>query len=312
MPWPEHDPEQIRRFVEELCASLGLGFQQAQAWREGASNAIWAVDTDQGSLVFKVCKLEHWRRLSHEVRVLASLDGADTPRVCAHGQAEEGTPALPWDWTLMHRVEGSHLHGLDGDQARKLGAVLCRIRNNARIPWLPERPWRVFVQEKIAAGLAVAPALIPALLRERFDALISTMDARSAELEVLDTLPQGLSHGDVIPLNCIYRPDNTWCLIDWENPCSGSLAWDLAGIRKSFYLAAPEFEALCQGANYALDESGRVALLGAEALYLAHVASWRCEVWYCRGKTDYGDQFLGELESELSKAEQLLRTWRDA
>jgi aminoglycoside phosphotransferase (APT) family kinase protein len=302
MPWPTHDPSIIKDFARAFCANRGWTLLDCSPWREGASNAIWTLDANEGKFVLKVGKLEQWRRLSAEASVLEALDGRDAPRLIDHGVA---SPVFPWDWSVLERVIGRHIHSLDPSEALELGALISRARTNAALLDLETGSWRVFLEKRITGSVGNAARAMPGPLAEKFEGLIGEARRLGKWGDLLDSLPAGISHGDVIPLNLVKMDSGGFSLLDWENPRNASTAWDIACVRKSFKLGAESFRALRLGIG---DEVPDEAISFADALYQLQVAAWRAETWYGRNLRREGEFFLVELGEELGRVELLLRS----
>jgi Ser/Thr protein kinase RdoA (MazF antagonist) len=302
MLWPTHDPSIIRDFALAFSSRHGWTLLDCSPWREGASNAIWTLDAEEGKFVLKVGKLEHWRRLSTEASVLEILDGRDAPRLIDHGEA---SPDFPWDWSVLERVMGRHVHTLDPSEAQELGALISRARSNTATISLETGSWRIFLEKRVIGSVGAAARAMPSQLADRFACLIGESKRLRRWGDLLDSLPAGISHGDIIPLNLVKKDSGGFSLLDWENPRSASAAWDLACARKSFKLGAESFRALRHGVG---EEVPDEAIAFADALYQLQVAAWRAETWYGRELRRDGDFFLIEMGEELGRVELLLRS----
>jgi aminoglycoside phosphotransferase (APT) family kinase protein len=298
--WPAHDPDLIRSFASRLAARLGRdGEVRCESWREGASNAVWRLDVGDLRAVLKVGKLADWRRLELEASVLHAIGGRGTPTVFANGHAGD---ALPWDWSVLERVEGIHPDRLTHASAHELGRTLAGLRKVEFGSLLPSRAWWRFVEDRIRHPLSKAGSAPPDLL-DRFSRLIEQVERDPALGGLLDSLPPGVVHGDLIPLNLVEKPDGTFSVLDWENPGIGSACWDLAGVRKAFKLDPGAWEALVRALGEPVPEQ---AIDFADALQQLQVAAWRTETWWGHENRSAGAYFLEELGQELEKAGSLL------
>jgi aminoglycoside phosphotransferase (APT) family kinase protein len=300
--WPEHDPTRIQAFARTLPDRLGrTGEVLCVPWREGASNSVWRLDIGGAALVLKVGKLPHWRRLGHEASILEILDGRGSPCLRAHGSAEDGD--LPWDWSVLERIEGRHPYELDPDQARSLGACLRRIRS-VPLARLPQRTWRGFVEERILSPVrSLVGTSVPTEVVDRFHGLLARVEELRERGDDLDAHSPGLVHGDLIPLNLIEDGHGSMHLLDWENPSRGPAAWDLAGIRKAFRLEGGAWNALLESVG---EPVPTVLLDFAEGLLNLQVAAWRAQIWWLQENRVAGEHFLEELDLELEMAGHLL------
>ena len=149
-----------------------------------------------------------------------------------------------------------------------------------------------------------ATTAAPSALRGRFATLVRRAQSLANHGDALDAFPVGVIHGDIIPLNLMEGDDGRIWVLDWENPRLGSLAWDLAGIRKAFNLGERAWDALLN----TLEPVPGAALDFADALQQLQVAAWRLETWWGRDDRSAGPFFLEELDQELSKAERILVT----
>jgi len=297
-----HDPERIREFCGALPRRLSLpGDARCTPWKEGASNAVWKLDIGPAPFVLKIGKLPHWRRLGIEAEVLRILDGAFAPRIFAHGAA---TDSFPWDWSVLERIEGEHPFELDRTDAASLARSLSAIRRVDLGAIAPVDGWRSFLDVKIRQRMEAAGGIESARRTlEEFDRALERIDPFDSRGEILDNLPPGPVHGDLIPLNVLRRGDGTFSIIDWENPRTGSSCWDLAAIRKAFRLGDGAWEALVTGMG---EPCPPEAIDFADALQNLQVAAWRLDTWWTRGVRDAGDFFLVELGQELERAASLL------
>lgn len=302
--WPPHDPAAIEGFARDLAGRLGIGRIACVPWKEGASNAIWSVEPEGAGpgdrFVLKVGKLPRWRRLGVEAGILAALGGREAPRLVAHGMAGDG---LPWDWALLERVEGEHLFTLGEAEARRLGELLRSAREATRGLELGGGSWLSFVEERIKRPLATAAKSMDPRVSDRFARLLDRALSMDAAGELLDSLPGGISHGDLTPLNLLFEPGGNPRLLDWESPRRASAAWDVAGVRKAFRLEEGAFAALVAGVGEALPAA---AIDFADALQQLQVAAWRADAWFARGQRAEGAFFLVEMGEELGRAELLL------
>lgn len=299
--WPPHDPSLIRSFASTLPSRLGLAqAASCEPWREGASNAVWRLDIGETRMVLKIGKLDDWRRQSIEAAVLRAIDGRGAPRFLAGGAAGD---ELPWDWSVLERVGGEHVSALDAGSADALGRALSGLRAVGYGDLLSRGSWTDFVTDRIRLPLANA-GQVPSTLRGRFDRLLGELDSRGEAGRLLDAGPAGVVHGDFIPPNVLRRPDGSMCVLDWENPRSGSAAWDLASVRKTFRLGEGAWEALLASVEFVPPDT---AVDFADALQQLQVAAWRAETWWGRKIRTAGDVFLRELDQELDTAESLLR-----
>lgn len=302
--WPPHDPSLIRSFASTLPSRLGLeGEVACEPWREGASNAVWRLDVGEVRAVLKIGKLDDWRRQSIEAAVLRAIDGRGAPRFLAGGAAGH---ELPWDWSVLERVGGEHVFELDAVSADALGRALSGLRAVEYGDLLPRGSWTDFVADRIRLPLANA-GQVPSALRDRFDRFLDDLDSRGEAGRLLDAGAAGVVHGDLIPPNVLRRPDGSMRVLDWENPRSGSAAWDLASVRKTFRLGDGAWEALLASVDSV--PSG-TAIDFADALQQLQVAAWRAETWWGRRIRTAGEVFLRELEQELDTAAFLLRKIR--
>jgi aminoglycoside phosphotransferase (APT) family kinase protein len=302
MAWPLHDEGIIRDFASLIARERSWAIISCGPWREGASNAIWSLDTDAGAFVLKVGKHEGWRRLPIEAKVLSALGGDGAPLILAHGEAGSG---FPWDWALLERKAGEHRTGLDPARAGALGRTIAVLREKARGISLEKGSWASFARNYIGGSLEGAKDGTPASLMARFESLLASLERFAAVGNLLDALPAGLVHGDLIPLNLIEGPDGSFSLIDWEQARLASAAWDLAGARRSFRMEPDSFAAMRAGLGESLPDE---AIEFAAALYNLHVAAWRADTWYGRSERHFGDYFLIELEAELGNAEASIRS----
>ena len=272
---------------------------RCEPWREGASNAVWRLDIGDLRAVLKVGKLADWRRLELESSVLREIGGVGAPEHLDGGLAGDD---LPWDWSVLERVDGFHPDRLTVASAGELGRTLARLREVEFGSLLPARSWRRFVEDRIRHPISRTTSAPPDLLG-RFSLLLQALEENPASGDLLDSLPAAVVHGDLIPPNLLERTDGTFSVLDWENPGVGAACWDLAGVRKAFRLDPGAWEALVT----ALDEPvpGRCVDF-ADALQQLQVAAWRAETWWGRGIRSAGAFFLEELDQELESAGTLL------
>ena len=298
--WPAHDPELIRSFASRLASRLGrVGEARCEPWREGASNAVWRLDIGELGAVLKVGKLADWRRLELEASVLLAIDGRGAPCVLANGQAGDG---LPWDWSVLERVDGLHPDRLTLASAYALGRTLAGLRKVDFGSLLPLRTWRTFVADRIRHPLSKADSARPDQL-DRFSRLLERVERNPALGDLLDSMPAAVVHGDLIPLNLVEKPDGTFFVLDWENPGIGAACWDLAGVRKAFKHDAGAWNALVSSLDEPVPDE---CIDFADALQQLQVAAWRAETWWGRGIHSGGAFFLEELDQELETADTLL------
>jgi len=302
MSWPPHDPLIISQFAQAIAREHGWQIERCEPWRAGASNAIWALDTDKVRAVLKIGKLDYWRRLGIETSVLECLGGSDAPRLLAQGMATE---AFPWDWAVLERVDGTHPYTLDVNDAREIGRAIARMREKTKNIPLDEGAWKVFAEERIYKPLEIASKGAPEAVMERFTLLRKKLSGCDEIGKLLDSLPPGITHGDLIPYNLIRKDSGGFCFIDWELTRRASAAWDLSSVRKAFILADGAFAALREGLGEEIPDR---AIDFANAIHQLEVASWRAEMWFGRGKKHDGDFFLIELGQELGRAEMLLNS----
>jgi Ser/Thr protein kinase RdoA (MazF antagonist) len=301
MSWNPHEPQIIIRFAREWTVRRGWTMMGCEPWKEGASNAIWALDTDHGRYILKIGKLEYWRRLPVEGEVLRLLEGEDAPRLVDTGTADE---TIPWDWSVLERVEGIHPFGLSPEQAFGLGELLARVRKKAAGTAFENGTWRHWLDNRVRGAVALALPQAPAPIGELFEKYLDRVERCARFGDILDTLPGGITHCDITPYNLILKPDGSFCLLDWEYPRTAPAVWDLACIRKAFRLEPEGFRELCRGLGESFPDE---ALAFADILYQLQVCSWRAEMMYGRGKHDYGDFFIVEMGEELARVEMLLR-----
>jgi|GEM_PF-5475872 len=298
--WPVHDADLIRSFSTRLALRLELGGEvRCEPWREGASSAVWKLDIGEVAAVFKVGKLQDWRRLGMESTVLARIDGRGAPRQMAHGLAGED---LPWDWSVQERIEGCHPFQLSLSSAGELGRTLARLRRiefGSELGW---QSWREFVSSRVRSPVSLC-ASVPTELLQVFSDLLSEVEGKSRHGEALDSSRVGIVHGDVIPLNIVEKDNGAVRVLDWENPRLGSAAWDLAGIRKAFKLDPGAWDSLVGEID---EPTSPESIEFADVLQQLQVAAWRVETWWGRGIHAAGFQFLQELDGELETARRLL------
>lgn len=297
--WPPHEPSLIRSFASTLPRRLDLeGDVSCEPWREGASNAVWRLDIGALRAVLKIGKLADWRRQSVEAAILRLLDGRGAPRFLDGGAAGDD---LPWDWSVIERIEGDHVFALDVPTAAALGKALSALREMDFGALLRSTPWTEFVRIRIEEPLRNA-GQVPSKIQDRFRSPLARLDGCGEVGRLLDEAPSGIVHGDLIPLNLVRTPDGSMCVLDWENPRAGSAAWDLASIRKTFRLEDGAWTALRDATDVLPGE----AIDFADALQHLQVAAWRAETWWGRRIRTAGDSFLAELDAELDRAEALL------
>jgi hypothetical protein len=96
---------------------------------------------DIGNLraVLKVGKLADWRRSDLEASVLGAIAGRGAPTVIATGQAGDG---IPWDWSVLERIDGLHPDRLTVASAGELGRTVARFRKVEFGSLLPSRARR--------------------------------------------------------------------------------------------------------------------------------------------------------------------------
>lgn len=299
---PFHDPDRIREFARELPHRLSLeGAATCIPWKEGASNSVWKLDIGTLPCVLKIGKLPQWRRLGVEAEVLRRLDGRSAPRILGQGSADD---AFPWDWSVLERIEGVHPFELDHISASSLARSLAEVRSASLAGEIPEGGWRGFLDDRIRSRIEVARGIESALRTvQEFDRAVERIERLARRGDLLDDLPAGTIHGDLIPLNVIRKPDGAFAIIDWENPRRGAACWDLAGVRKAFRLGEGAWDALVAGIG---EPCPREALDFADALQNLQVAAWRMETWWIRELREAGDFFLVELGQELERAARLL------
>lgn len=298
--WQTHRPGTILEFAAGLPARLGLeGAVHCAPWREGASNAVWKLDIGSFRGVLKVGKLEDWRRQSVEARVLSRFDGRHAPRHRLRGPAGDG---LPWDWSVLERIEGRHPERLDLPSTERLGEALRALRQVDSAVDGDRLGWKDFAEDRIRSVVSKAGSAPPEVV-ERFDRLVEVALGPEMPGPLLDALPGGVVHGDLIPPNVVEDRQGIMWVLDWENPRWGSICWDLASIRKTFPLLPGAWDALVRSVGEAVPLA---ALDFADALQQLQVAAWRVETWWDRDIRSGGDFFLEEMSQELSRAETLL------
>lgn len=304
MAWENHDEKTIRNFINNYCNEKDYKIIKLEPWREGASNAIWEFDFNDTKSVLKVGKLENRRRQFVECDIIKKEHGLNTPLLYDFGVASK---KMPWDWSILERVDGEHPFTLNNEDAYKLGQTITEIRKRVNSSYLDKGDWRSFVEERIKGSLEIAYDSLHSNIKNRIDSINNLLEKNKQIGEQLDALPVGIVHGDVTPLNLIRKKNSDFCLIDWEHPRLGSIVWDITNIRKAFRLDYDTFISLLEGTGSVFDEN---IILFASALYEYHVASWRAEMWFGHGKRDYGDLFLIEMGEEIGRAELMLNSIR--
>jgi len=297
------DPDRIREFSLDLPRRLSLeGTATCAPWKEGASNEVWKLDIGSVPCVLKIGKLPHWRRLGIEAEILRRLDGRSAPRLLAQGSADA---VFPWDWSVLERIEGIHPFVLDRADAVSLARSLAAIRLVEIEDGMQDTGWRRFLDDRICSRMDAARGIDSARRTlEEFERVVARIEAFSSRGDLLDGLPAGTIHGDLIPLNVLKKPDGSFAILDWENPRRGAACWDLAGIRKAFRLDEGAWDALLAGIG---EPCPTEAVDFADALQNLQVAAWRLETWWIREIREGGDFFLVELGQELERAARLLR-----
>ncbi|MGL1893445.1 MAG: aminoglycoside phosphotransferase family protein [Spirochaetaceae bacterium] len=301
MAWVKHNNIIIMDFIKNYCNENRYNLNSFEPWKEGASNSIWKLEYDNKKCVLKVGKLDYWRKLDIESKILKIGQGLYTPEYIDSGKASE---SIPWDWAIIKRIDGTHPFSIEDEDLEELSKLLLYIRKEIQPKNLSKGDWKSFLNTRIIESINMARKNAPERIMNRFDNILNLLKSCDEIGEKLDNQPMGIIQGDFTPLNLIKKRDGSFTLLDWENPRLGSIAWDLSNIKKSFNLTDRVFKHLVNVFDQDIDYN---ILNFTSSLYNLHVASWRIEMWYGREKKDYGDLFLIEMGEELAISEFYLK-----
>ncbi|MEZ0073592.1 phosphotransferase [Planotetraspora sp. GP83] len=209
---------------------------------DGMMNRNWRIDTPDGVFALKQIIDVTPAKARRSLHVLGALAAAQAP-VCPPRQTRDGDVVAEVDgraFCLLPWAHGEHREGTDltPGQAAHLGAVLAHLHIHLAGAGLPEpeRPAAQVTDPQAATGeadrfLQVIDALPePAtfdvdtrqLLLQRKHLIAEHAHHRPTTTEPAG--PVGWTHGDVQPLNLLWRDGTVTAILDWDRLAPRPLA----------------------------------------------------------------------------------------
>lgn len=131
----------------------------------------------------------------------------------------KGKPAV-----LYPRLKGGTVASRSADACRQIGVALGRMhRATAHYSDLKRENhrWNTWWESNVARVLDLVPA-------PHAETLLDQVDRSREFVEVANTLPSGLIHGDLFVDNALFDGDTLGGIIDFYNACNGAFVFDLA------------------------------------------------------------------------------------
>lgn len=284
-------PAEHRSRVERAIATLGWSAANLRFLAKGASNAIYAFETEAGPKVAKVSLLDGPGRLHREEAFLRLHPGIGPGCDTLWTDPRDGSQVL-----VQERLEGHHPFFLDEAGVEAMGRVVRRYHDLRAPEGVEREDWLAFLEARVlthpdpGAPVDLTKALARALPRARGLGERLAREAPSG--------PPVPVHGDLIPLNLMVTPQGIRVL-DWEGLRLDEPEADVATFLKSFRCGERERDAFTRGYGPGLDPR-RLAF--RRLLHELQVAGWRlaCQVPVLRGEAL--DKALREAGEELASA----------
>jgi len=240
--------QKIAELQNEDCDSAqGNGFIIQRIWG-GANNALYKIETENGTLACKLCVDDGRQRAVREFGALSAIQAAKVDIAPRPVFIDESKVILPYPVVIYHWVEGCTLEvPLSSLQLENLLAsyhCLHSIKSGA-YPALKLTAWfhwfdfDAYLREIRELAACYAPWLakqIPmgASLANRIESCIETCEAFIETSKVSpqkDSIPLRLTRVDPNPANAILGSDGHLRWVDWEYSGWGDPALDIAELR---------------------------------------------------------------------------------
>lgn len=217
--------------VAHLCEQFALGSAQAvRAIAAGTINSNYRVDTSRGRYFLRVNEGKAEHEVQFEVAVLTHLVAAGVPTLLPL-QAISGeryatfkgkyVSVFPW-------AEGAHSDSksISYDECAAVGAALAHLHLAGQD--MPCSPLGRYTLEAMRQEFDAFSQRPDPQLADALAALYTEFAWLDEQRETRQSQPRGLIHADLFPDNVLLEEGRVVALLDFEQACAGTYAYDLA------------------------------------------------------------------------------------
>ncbi|WP_422361946.1 homoserine kinase [Reichenbachiella sp.] len=209
---------------KQLISKYNLGkVIGVESLTQGYANENLKVITEQGSVLYRVCKQQPLHLLEYEVRLMRALKEAGIktafPIAAADGKCIQKSEE---HFVMLYEFKEGEEPELTEKVAFQIGTEVGKLSQISLTKGLQKKNavhidnCHVLIRDFIQCKNSMPEVF--GYFKEQTDYLTSQLDS---------TLPIGLVHGDIFPNNTIYDGEDLIAIIDFEEACSDQLMFDV-------------------------------------------------------------------------------------
>lgn len=214
----------IKESINRVVGKYSLGEVQAiESLTQGYANENLKVITNQGQVLYRICKQQPLHLLEYEVRLMQALKSVDIKTAFPIADKEGNYIQESGEYHIMlYQFKNGQEPVLNEKIAFQMGVELGKLSKIALSESL-EKKNAVHIDNclQLIAEFSESKNPKPEVF-EYFEEQSNYLKER------LDTsLPKGIVHGDIFPNNTIFNEEELVAIIDFEEACSDQLMFDV-------------------------------------------------------------------------------------
>lgn len=218
----------MKETLEQTIAEVMQGYDLGQvlgveSLTQGYANENLKVITEQGVVLYRICKQQPLRLLEYEVRLMEALKKAGIKTAFPIAD-KSGTYIQNSDehFVMLYEFKVGTEPELSETVTHQMGEEVGKLSLIQLTAGL-EKKNAVHLDncQQLISEFGESQNPMPEVFgyfKEQTDYLIENLDA---------TLPRGIVHGDIFPNNTIYNGEDLVAIIDFEEACSDQLMFDV-------------------------------------------------------------------------------------